>query len=63
MTKGESMLVNLSDKLIRVLPPAMTVMVVLNVCFLGALTYIVQHNLTARNEMLNRIVDNCLVKQ
>ena len=60
MTNGERALVGLSDRLIRVLPPAMLVLVIFNVLFLALLAYLVQHNADARNEMLARIIDQCL---
>lgn len=58
-----SLLAGVSDKLIRALPPAFLLLVILNVCFLGAVGYIVQHNMTARNDMIQRIIASCLEKR
>jgi hypothetical protein len=33
----------------------------MNILFMGALAYSVQHNAEARNEMLARIIDRCLI--
>ncbi len=60
MTNGERALVGLSDRLIRVLPPAMLVLVIFNVLFLGLLVYLVQHNADARNALLAQILTSCL---
>jgi hypothetical protein len=60
MTEGESVLVSLSDKLIRVLPPAFLLLVILNVVFLGVVGYVFQHNTELRNDMISKIVDTCL---
>lgn len=57
------LLAGVSDKLIRALPPAFLLLVILNIMFLGAVGYVVQHNMTARNEMLNRILDKCLLNK
>ena len=66
MTEQErtnGLLAGISDKLIRALPPAMLLLVVFNVMTLGAMLYVVQHNMTARNEMIQRIVASCLRPQ
>lgn len=60
MTKGESMLASLSDKLIRALPPAFLLLVLLNIVFLGVASYIFQHNTELRNDMITKIIDSCL---
>jgi len=62
MTATEA-LSNVSDKLIKALPPAMTLLIVLNILFLGVATYVFGHNTQARNEMLGRILDKCLQSQ
>ena len=56
-------LASLPDKLIRVLPPAMVLLVVLNVTFLGTLIYLVQHNADYRNQLLTKIVESCLTHE
>lgn len=53
-------LAGLPEKIVRVLPPAMLVLVLLNVAFLGVATYVFGHNVGARNEMLTKILDRCL---
>ena len=66
MTEAErtnGLLAGISDKLIRALPPAMLLLVLFNVLTLGAMLYVVQHNMTARNEMIQRIVASCLRPQ
>ena len=60
MTENESMLVGLSDRLIRVLPPAFLLLVILNIVFLGVAGYVFQHNTELRNDMISKIVDTCL---
>jgi branched-subunit amino acid permease len=50
----------LSERLVKVLPPAFLLLLILNVAFLGAITYVVGHNAEARNQLLTRIVDKCL---
>ena len=57
------LLASVSEKLIRVLPPAMTLLVVLNVVFLGTTMYLVQHNAEYRNQILTKIVEGCLTRQ
>jgi hypothetical protein len=55
MTAAEA-LNNVSEKLIRTLPPAMVVLVCLNILFLAVAIY----NTSARNEVLSKIIDKCL---
>jgi hypothetical protein len=62
-TQNGSVLGGISDKLIRVLPPAMLVLVLLNIGFLATTMWVVQHNADQRNAMLTRILDSCLSKQ
>lgn len=47
---------SVSEKLVRALPPAMTMLVVLNILFLGVAIY----NTSARNAVLTKIIDKCL---
>jgi hypothetical protein len=61
--RANGLLAGISDKLIRALPPAMLLLVVFNVMTLGAMLYVVQHNMTARNEMIQQIVASCLRPQ
>jgi len=55
-------LASLSDKLIGVLPPAFLLLLILNLVFMGAVIYVVQHNAESRNVMLTKILDKCLDK-
>jgi hypothetical protein len=57
------LLAGVSDKLIRALPPAFLLLVLLNIVFLGVASYVFQHNTTARNEMIQRIIASCLEKR
>jgi hypothetical protein len=47
--------------LIRVLPPAFLLLLVMNVMFLGVVAWVVDHNSEARNALLTRIVEKCLL--
>ena len=60
MTAGENMLASLSDKIVRALPPAFLLLVVLNIVFLGVAAYVFQHNTELRNDMITKIIDTCL---
>jgi TRAP-type mannitol/chloroaromatic compound transport system permease large subunit len=53
-------IVSVSEKLIKVLPPAFLLLCILNVIFLGVASYVFGHNTDARNAMLARILDSCL---
>jgi hypothetical protein len=55
------LLASVSDKLIRALPPAFLLLVLLNIVFLGVASWVFQHNTAVRNEMLTRIIDKCLL--
>jgi len=57
------LLASVSEKLIRALPPAMTMLVLLNIVFLGTTMYLVQHNADYRNQLLTKIVEGCLTRQ
>jgi hypothetical protein len=57
---GNGLLAGLSEKLIRALPPAFLLLVLLNIVFLGVASYVFQHNTAARNAMIERIIDSCL---
>jgi hypothetical protein len=63
VTNGESLLVGMSDRLIRALPPAFLLLVVLNIVFLGVASYVFAHNTEVRNVMISKIIDTCLQKQ
>jgi len=57
------LLASVSEKLIRALPPAMTMLVLLNIVFLGTTMYLVQHNADYRNQLLTKIVEGCLTRE
>jgi len=65
-TNGRSptkILATVPERLIKALPPAFVALLVLNIMFMGALTYAVQHNAEARNAMLKSIIDKCLERE
>jgi hypothetical protein len=53
-------LATVPERLIKALPAGFVVLIVLNILFMGALTWAVQHNTEARNAMLTKIIDKCL---
>ena len=53
-------LATVPERLIKALPAGFVVLIVLNVLFMGALTWAVTQNTEARNAMLHKIVDKCL---
>jgi hypothetical protein len=57
------MLASVSEKLIRALPPAFLVLVLLNIGFLGVASYTFSHNTELRNAMIQRIIETCLEKR
>jgi hypothetical protein len=61
MAEPSPTLASLSDRLIRVLPPAFLLLVVMNCMFLGVVAWVFDHNADARNVMLTKIVDACLL--
>ena len=56
------LLAGVSEKLIRALPPAFLLLVILNCVFLGAAMWVFSHNTDKRNELLNKIVEKCLLQ-
>ena len=65
MTEQErtnGLLASISERLIRVLPPAFLLLIVLNAMFMGMFWWIYDHNVVARAELLNRIVEKCLLR-
>lgn len=56
------LLAGIPEKLIKALPAGFTVLILLNLMFMGALTYAVSHNTEARNQLLKTIVERCLDK-
>lgn len=59
---GAGVLATLSEKLIRALPPAFLLLVILNIAFLGSSMYVFSHNTAVRNELLTEIVKDCLLR-
>ena len=57
------LLAGVSEKLIRALPPAFLLLVLLNIAFLGSTMWVVQHNADQRNAMLTKIVEGCLTNK
>jgi hypothetical protein len=60
--RTNGLLAGISERLIKALPPAMVVLVLLNIGTLGMVAYIFQHNSDARNALLTKIVENCLLR-
>jgi hypothetical protein len=52
----------MSERLVRALPPAFLLLVLLNIAFLGVVAWVFQHNTTVRNEMIQRIIESCLTR-
>jgi hypothetical protein len=63
VTANETFLAGISDRLIRALPPAFLLLVILNIVFLGVASYVFAHNTEVRNTMITKIIDTCLQKQ
>lgn len=59
--RNGGLLLGVSDKLIKVLPPAFLVLVLLNIGFIGMATWVFSHNTEQRNELLTKIIENCLL--
>jgi len=57
------MLASISDRLIKVLPPAFLVLIIINCLFLGVIAWVFDHNAETRNALLTKIVERCLVQQ
>lgn len=54
---------SLSEKLVRALPPAFLLLVLLNIAFLGVAAWVFQHNTEVRNTMLTKIIESCLTNK
>ena len=54
-------LASIGNGLIRVLPPAFLLLVVLNLVFIAALGWVFDHNAAQRNALLTKIVEHCLL--
>lgn len=53
-------LAQLPDKLIKALPPAFLLLVLMNCAFLGVAAWVFSHNTDIRNQMIQRIIESCL---
>ena len=62
-TTTAGMLSLLSEKLVSALPPAFLLLVLLNIVFLGITAYVFSHNTEARNVMLAKVLDACLLER
>ena len=60
--RANGLLASISERLIGVLPPAFLMLIVLNIVFLGVFWWVFDHNVSARTELLNRIVEKCLLR-
>lgn len=53
----------LGEKMVAALPPAFLLLVLLNIVFLGVAAWTFSLNVEARNAMLTKIIDKCLLDQ
>jgi hypothetical protein len=60
--RNGGILASVSEKLIRALPPAFLLLVLLNIVFLGVASWVFQHNTAVRNQMLTKIIESCLLR-
>lgn len=54
---------SVSEKLVRALPPAFLLLVILNIAFLVTAMWVFNHNTEVRNDMLTKIIDRCLLNE
>jgi hypothetical protein len=59
---GPGLLASVSEKLIRALPPAFLLLVLLNIVFLGVASWVFAHNTEVRNALMTKIVESCLLQ-
>ena len=57
------LLANVSEKIIRALPPAFLLLVLLNIVFLAVSAWTFQHNSDMRGAMISKIVEACLLER
>jgi hypothetical protein len=60
---NHGLLANVSEKLIRALPPAFLLLVLLNIAFLGVTSWVFSHNSEQRNLLLTKIIESCLLER
>ena len=53
----------MSERLVRALPPAFLLLIIMNIAFLGVAAWVFQHNTSVRNEMIQRIIESCLTQR
>ena len=65
MTQDErnGLLASISEKLIRTLPPAFLLLLIINIIFLGVVWWVFAHNTDQRNILLTKIIENCLTQK
>jgi hypothetical protein len=62
-TSTAGMVASIGHGLIRVLPPAFLLLIVINCLFLGVIAWVFNHAAESRNVLLTKIVENCLTQQ
>lgn len=60
---SHGLLAGVSEKLIRALPPAFLLLLILNAGFLFAILWVVNSNAEHRNTLLTKIVEGCLTNR
>jgi hypothetical protein len=60
-TPNNGLLVSVSEKLLRVLPPAFIALLLVNILFIGVIAWVFDHNAETRNALLTKIIDRCLL--
>jgi len=60
--RTNGLLASISERLIRVLPPAFLLLLILNAMFMLIFWWVYDHNVVARTEILNKIVEKCLLR-
>jgi hypothetical protein len=53
----------LGHQLVSILPPAFLLVIILNVLFLGVITWVADRNAETRNQLLTKIIERCLLAQ
>ena len=53
----------LGHKIVSALPPAFLLLILMNVLFMGATLWVINHNAEQRNALLTKIVEQCLLEK
>jgi len=61
-TTTSGVMVTISERLIRVLPPAFIALLLVNILFIGLVAWVFDHAAENRNVLLTKIVESCLVR-